>query len=132
MANQPTYLEEHNEKEPIFSENMISQLFEARCQDLKIPAKEKQLKKFSDNCNEKCINRKIDLTNMFLGPITAHLISIWMLQGAVEPSHLLLSQNNLGDVGVSKLAPAIAVSKSLVVVDLSQNSITPRSADSIF
>lgn len=50
----------------------------------------------------------------------------------IEPSHLLLSQNNLGDEGFAKLAPALAVSKSLVVVDLSQNSATPRSAASIF
>lgn len=56
---------------PMFDTEMIQDLFDVRCQDLKIPAKEKQYKKFADNCNEKCVNRKIDLTNMFLGPITA-------------------------------------------------------------
>jgi Ran GTPase-activating protein (RanGAP) involved in mRNA processing and transport len=46
-------------------------------------------------------------------------------------AHLLLSQNNLGDKGLEKLANAIANSKTLIRVDLSQNAFTPRSAYSI-
>lgn len=64
-------MEDIHHNVPTLDEEMIEDLFEVRCQDLKIPAKEKQFKKFLDNCLEKCVNRKIDLTNMFLGPLTA-------------------------------------------------------------
>ena len=55
---------------------------------------------------------------MFLGPITAALISNWIICHKIDISHLLLGQNNLGDLGFEKLAVAIATSKTLICVDL--------------
>jgi len=51
--------------------DQIYDLFDARCLDLKILAKDKQFKKFRDICLERSVNRKLDLTNLFLGPLTA-------------------------------------------------------------
>ena len=78
----------------------------------------KQLGKFADLCYEKCMNRKINLENMFLGPVTAQLLANWILLGLIDVTHIMLGQNNLGDQGVSKLAPALAFNKAIVAVDL--------------
>ena len=72
-----------------------------------------------DAINEKCKNRILNLTNMFLGPITAALVAKWLMLGHIDITHLLMGQNNLGDLGLEKIAPAIALSKSLICVDLS-------------
>ena len=87
-------------QEPILDEDQVKELFEARCKDLKIPVKKKQLLKFSDTCMEKCLNRKMNLEKMFLGPVTATLLANWLMLGLIEVSHLLLGQNNFGDVGI--------------------------------
>ena len=75
----------------MLDKDQVEDLFQARCLDLKIPAKEKQFKKFKATCEEKCINKRLNLTNMFLGPITAQLIARWMLSGQIDITHLLLS-----------------------------------------
>ena len=63
-------------------------------------------------------NRKLNLTNMMIGPLTARLLSNWILTEKIDITHLLLGENNLGDEGVSILAEAIALSKTIVCVDL--------------
>ena len=68
---------------------------------------------------------------MFLGPITAALISNWMLCNRIDITHLLLGQNNLGDLGFEKLTTAIGTSKTLICVDLQQNGLTPKSTTNI-
>ena len=71
------------------------------------------------------------MANMFLGPSSALLLSQWILGEKIDITHFLLGQNNLGDKGVEILAPALAVSKQIVAVDLSQNGLTPKCASSI-
>lgn len=44
---------------------------------------------------------------------------------------MLLSSNNLGDIGLEILAPALVRNHKIIVVDLSQNGLTPRCASSI-
>ena len=105
-------------KLPVFDDEQVQELFKARCKDLKIPVKLKQLGKFADICSEKCLNRKINLENMFVGPVTAQLLANWIIQGLIDITHLLLAQNNLGDAGLLKLAPALAFNKAIVQVDL--------------
>ena len=78
-------------KLPVFDEDQIKELFKARCKDLKIPVKLKQLGKFADVCNEKCMNRKINLENMFVGPITAQLLANWIMLGLIDFTELLLA-----------------------------------------
>ena len=71
------------------------------------------------------------MTNMMIGPQTAQLLSEWIIDERIDITHLLLSKNNLGDEGISKLAEAIALSKSIVCVDFAQNGLTPKCAKSI-
>ena len=65
---------------------------------------------------------------MLIGPVSAALIARWITLKQIDITHLILAQNNLGDEGVDKLVNAISMSKSLVCVDLSQNSLTPKCA----
>lgn len=53
------------------------------------------------------------------------------MSGLIDITHLNLSTNSLGDSGLDRLAPAIGMNKSLVFVDLSQNSFTPKCAYSV-
>ena len=69
---------------------------------------------------------------MFLGVNTANLIARWLIEGSINVTHLLLTNNNIMDDGVHALAKAISINKSLVAVDLSHNSFTPRCAQAIF
>ena len=46
-----------------------------------------------------------------IGPRTAQLLSKWLMTEQLDITHLLLSQNNLGDEGVQQLANPIAMSK---------------------
>ena len=75
---------------PVLDSNQIQELFNARCRDLKIIAKSKQFDKFNESIQERCVNRKLNLTNMFLGPMTAQLISHWMILNRIDVTHLLL------------------------------------------
>lgn len=124
-------IDNHKNELPILDDSQVEELFNARCADLKIIAKEKQYKKFVETCKEKCVNKKMNLTNMFLGPITASLIGRWMLAELIDITHLYLGENNLGDAGLESIAPAIAVSKTLIALDLQQNQFTPRCANSL-
>lgn len=54
-----------------------------------------------------------------IGANTAKLISRWIMAEKIDISHLLLSQNNIGDAGVEVLAPALAMNQTIIAVDLS-------------
>ena len=82
-----------------------------RCDDLHVTPKDVAMKKFEIKVNEMCQNRKLNLTNMMIGPRTAQLLSKWLMTEQLDITHLLLSQNNLGDEGVQQLANPIAMSK---------------------
>lgn len=86
---------------------------------------------FKDNIISKCINRRLNLCNMFLGVHSAQLISRWIITEHVDITHLNLAQNKLGDMGLEHLAPALAVNKYLILIDLSQNGLTPKSSHCI-
>ena len=109
----------------------MEKLFSARCGDLQIPVKEWQRQKFEDKVSEMSFNRKLNLTNMMIGPLSAQLLSDWILDQRIDITHLILAKNNLGDEGVIKLAEAISFSKSIVFVDFTQNGLTPRCAKAI-
>ena len=116
---------------PVFTTSQIHKLFKARCQDLLIVCKERQLKKFTESCQTKCVNRKLNLFNMFLGLKSAQLITKWIIGGKIDVTHLLLGQNNLGDEGVECLASVLMMNNSIVAVDFSQNGLTPKCASSV-
>ena len=56
---------------------------------------------------------------MFLGPLTAKVIAKWIIHEQIEITHLILAYNCLGDLGLEKIAQALAINKSIIVVDLS-------------
>ena len=48
------------------------------------------MKKFEAKLNEMSFNRKLNLTNMLIGPKTAALLAHWILQGNLDITHLYL------------------------------------------
>ena len=126
------HIDDRGDAIQVLTTAQVGALFRARCADLGIAAKDRQRAKFASQCSETCQNGKLRLEGMFLGAATAALVAGWLLEDAVEVTHLLLGQNNLGDEGVSALARAIGRSKHLVVVDLSQNRVTPACAEAVF
>jgi len=55
-----------DEDERCFNENEVKMLFIAKCDDLHIKSKEQLEKKFSDYCDQKCIRREVDFTEVIL------------------------------------------------------------------
>ena len=127
-----TLLDKSEDKKPVLTNIQAIELFNARCLDLGIPAKDRQKNKFLDLMNEKCIDRKLNLEKLLLGRQSAALLAKWMLTEEISISHLLLQENNLCDAGFYELRKAIATSKSLVVVNLAMNNISPKSGYSMF
>lgn len=68
------FIDHTEEKQPVFSDEKAEQLYAMRCIDLGIPNKFAQRKKFIQLCSEKCIDRKLNLQKMMLGPECAALI----------------------------------------------------------
>jgi len=108
------------------------ELYRVRCEDLDIMPKDKQQSKFVRHCYEKCINRKLNLSKLFLGPRSASLLAFWIRTEQIDITHLNLSWNNLGNNGVYNLSVSICSSRSLVSVDISQNGLTPRAASAFY
>ena len=90
------------------------------------------MKKFMVQIDEQCFNRRVNLTKMFLGTSTAKLLSRLLMHDEIDITHLKMPYNNLGDEGMSALSHAISANKSIVYVDLRQNSITPRCARALY
>ena len=90
------YLEDYGDQPiPVFSDEQIEELFNARCADLQIPVKIHQLNKFTQQIDEQCSNRRINLTKMFLGTHTAKLIARLLMREEINITHLIMPYNNL-------------------------------------
>jgi len=76
-------------------------------------------------------NRKLDLSNLFLGEQCAELISNWILTKQIEISVLILRNNCIGDSGLAKLANAVCIAE-IIHIDLTSNGLTNKCADSLF
>ena len=53
-----------DEDERVFNENEVRLIFMAKCDDLGIKTKENLEKKFQDYCEQKCIRREVDFTEV--------------------------------------------------------------------
>lgn len=93
-------VDENTGRMPVFDENQVEELFKARCMDLRIESKDKQFKKFEAKLSELSYNRRCNLTNMLISTETAVLLARWMMTGAIDITHLILSKNALGDEGL--------------------------------
>ena len=69
---------------------------------------------------------------MFLGSNTAKLLARLLMHDEIDITHFKMPYNNLGDDGIAALSHAISANKSIVFVDLRQNSLTPRSAGALY
>lgn len=85
-----TLLDKSEDNKPVLSNAQAIELFNARCQDLGIQAKDRQKNKFLDLMNEKCIDRKLNLEKLLLGRQSAALLAKWMIAEEISVSHLLL------------------------------------------
>ena len=62
-----------------------------------------QFKRFKENCKLRCINRKIILSDLLLGPKTAFEIKRIISENP-EISQIRLGKNKLGDEGIKHIA----------------------------
>ena len=116
---------------PVFNQNEINQLIQAKCNDIGIDMKEHMMDKFKDYCNSKCKNRAVDLTENLLGLNSIKFISN-ILYNSDRIAKLNLSKNNLGDIGVQILINAVKDSYSLIALNVASNGITNIGGEIVF
>ena len=122
---------EQRETLPIFNENEVIELINAKCSDIGIDVKEHMISKFKDYCNAKCKNRIVDLTENYLGLNSVKFLGN-ILQNCDRISRLNLSKNNLGDRGAEILVKYIKNSYSIIALNISSNGITYKGGEEIF
>jgi Ran GTPase-activating protein (RanGAP) involved in mRNA processing and transport len=89
-----------------------------------------QYSRFQELCNELCANRKINFSELQLGPMLAGAIGNFVSTDRI--ARINLEKNSIGDEGVISLMNVIKFSKSLVVLNLSSNEITGDGMTVIF
>jgi hypothetical protein len=77
---------------------------------------------------KKCVDRKLNLENLFIGPATASLIALWLATRQIQVSSIQMRQNNIGDKGFAQLAKAISKVDGIHYVDFSQNGLSIKAA----
>ena len=80
----------------------------------------------------KCVNKKLNLQNLFLGFHSACLISEWIINKQIDVNQLLLRQNCFGDSGFEKISKAILRQSSIFYLDMAQNGLSVKCALSLF
>lgn len=115
-------------------ENMIVELFNERCRDLKLASVSKprhMVEGFIKNV-ESCLKDRIfNLRNAQIGPHSTLIVKKMVLH-CRELSQLLLGDNNLQDEGLASLCDVIRCTTSIVKLDLSCNGLTSKSAQGLF
>ncbi len=119
------------EKRPVLSSVQAAELYAARCEDLRLQYFPVQESRFHDFCATHCVDRKLLLKELGLGPSSAEVLKR-LIRGNRQFYYLDLRKNPLGDFGAAMLAGALKDTKSLVHLDLSSNDIGPRGAAAIF
>mmetsp|Transcript_30376 Transcript_30376/g.30018 ORF Transcript_30376/g.30018 Transcript_30376/m.30018 type:complete len:552 (+) Transcript_30376:107-1762(+) len=112
------------------SEKQLTRIYEAKCKDLKILPIPDQMRKFFAFCEKAFKDRKFDLRECGIGPITADTIGE-ILRNNSNFCRLELAKNAIGDEGIKALFSNVMKNNSLVHIDLSSNDITPEGAKPI-
>lgn len=86
------------EREPVFTEQEIGQLYRGKCDDLKIKMYPQQFMRFRDSMNKLCYNRRCHLENTVVGPRLIHGLRDFVRMDRIAV--LDLAKNSLGDQGV--------------------------------
>lgn len=112
------------------SVNLLTQLFNAKCNDLKISPKDGQLKRFYDFCSGAIQGRKLIFREIGLGPQSAKILGNILRFNKF--SHLDLRKNILGNKGLKELSKSLNSNSSLIHIDIGSNDITYEGANSFF
>lgn len=81
-----------------------------------------QFKRFKENCKLRCINRKIILSDLLLGPKTAFEIKRIISENP-DISQIRLGKNKLGDEGIKHIASFLESSNQNVESEINSEEI---------
>ncbi|CAI2381862.1 unnamed protein product [Moneuplotes crassus] len=112
------------------SVSILTNLFHAKCNDLKIEPKEGQLKRFLDYCQKAMKGRKITFREIGFGPHSAKILGHILRYNKV--SHLDLRKNVLGDQGLKELSKSLLSNSSIIHLDIGSNDVTFEGANKFF
>lgn len=114
------------------TEDEVALLFSAKCSDIGIDSDKQHLEaKFIDYCDKKCINRVIDFKESNFGIACCEILSN-ILSKSDKVARLILSRNNIGDLGIIKLMDGVKKNKSVVLLDISSCNLTYRGGNIVF
>ena len=116
----------------VFTENEIIELFNQKCKDLDVPIKEELMNRFLSYIKEKCVNRKIDLTDCNLGFNSMIILSEILYRNHDICSRLNLTKNNFGDSGIELLIEKIRNNSNIIELNLCSNNIGVKGGIIIF
>ena len=115
----------------VFNYDEVEKMCKAKCNDIGIELRENMIYKFNEYCKNKCKNRQVDFTEMYLGYYSIKILAK-IIKTSDRISYLNLTRNNIGDKGLELLANALSNSKTLVALNLTSNSISHKGADKLF
>lgn len=103
----------------------ISQLFDAKCKDLNVKAKQELELRFKEFVTSRCVNGIIDLSECNIGKNSISIIGNIILRYD-NISRIILQHNQIGDQGLELLIPIISQSNSIIYLNLASNDIGIR------
>ncbi|CAI2381925.1 unnamed protein product [Moneuplotes crassus] len=112
------------------STTLLTNLFNAKCNDLKIHPKDGQLRRFLEYCQKAMKDRKITFREIGFGPNSAKVLGNILRYNRF--SHLDLRKNVLGNQGLRELSKSLLMNSSLIHLDIGSNDITFEGANSFF
>ena len=105
---------------------MLKKIYTARCEDFSVKENESQMKRFIAKLGKSHLNRKLNLSNLGLGPISSREIASLIQRKQKEIAVLDISKNVLGNKGILPLLQVIKNSKTLIAIDIGANEIGPE------
>lgn len=120
-----------NSEKCVFTDEEIEELTYAKCKDLNIDLRERMILKFKEYCKAKCNNRNVDFSECNIGMFSTKVLAI-ILYSTDRIARLNLSKNKIGDKGLALICDSISSSTSLVCLNITSNSITPKGGDYLF
>ena len=101
----------------------LTDLYSAKCQDLKIEKDANQFEKFCTHIISKAKNRCLNLSNCYFKEHSASILARQFMMMNHAISSYDLSFNELGDAGVAKISEALQRTSHIVYLNLDMNRI---------
>eukprot|EP00831_Metopus_contortus_P013551 TRINITY_DN15503_c0_g1_i1.p1 TRINITY_DN15503_c0_g1~~TRINITY_DN15503_c0_g1_i1.p1 ORF type:complete len:275 (-),score=46.65 TRINITY_DN15503_c0_g1_i1:78-902(-) len=119
------------ERRSVLSDEQISELYAAKCQDLKLQNFRSQELRFHEYCHHFCIDRKLMFRELGLG-----INFVKTLRSVLWANHYIssidLRKNSIGDAGIAELSAALKYTTSLVHLDVSSNELSYKGGCELF